>query len=239
MTNALGRLEGLRAAGVHASSTHLLVSAAARALANVPGLHQIVAGTRRQRPSTVDIGLSIAGETFVAPVLVIERADQKTIAEIATEITRRTPAVQEEDRRLRQRLRRWGWLLPFGSVRRLVLRVLFASGTFRRKGVGSLQVSTVPVDWALSATFAAPGVLVGGQTWSRVVVVDGQPAVRPVMTLTLSSDHGVWDGRAVARLLAAVKMELEAVAVQDSGAAPDGRSPGVKSSEQIRADLNP
>jgi pyruvate/2-oxoglutarate dehydrogenase complex dihydrolipoamide acyltransferase (E2) component len=29
------------------------------------------------------------------------------------------------------------------------------------------------------------------------------------MTLTLSGDHGVWDGRAAARFLAAVQGELE------------------------------
>jgi 2-oxoglutarate dehydrogenase E2 component (dihydrolipoamide succinyltransferase) len=70
-------------------------------------------------------------------------------------------------------------------------------------------VSTVPVDWAFTTSFATAGVLFGGQVVSRVVVVDGQPAVRPIMTLTLSGDHGVWDGRAAIRFMSAVKMTLE------------------------------
>ena len=202
-------LEKLRHRGVQATSTHLLVHAAARALAANPELHQIVAGIRRHRPDRVDIGLSITGQTFVAPVLVIEGADRKSVAEIVAETTRRVPEIQQADREMLRVLRKWGRLVPFGFLRRALLRVLFRSATFRRKGAGTFQVSTVPLDWALSSAFSTTGVLVGGQTRSRVVVVEGKPAVRPVMTLTLSGDHGVWDGRAAARFLTAVKGELE------------------------------
>ena len=50
MTHATRRLEELRREGVHATATHLLVQAAARALAANPRLHQLIAGTRRHRP---------------------------------------------------------------------------------------------------------------------------------------------------------------------------------------------
>ncbi len=114
MTHATRRLEELRRDGVHATATHLLVQAAARALAANPTLHQLIAGTRRHRPSTVDIGLSVTGATFVAPVLVIESANTKSIADIAAEITRRAPEVREADRQMLTVLRRWGWVVPFG-----------------------------------------------------------------------------------------------------------------------------
>ena len=211
MTHATRRLEELRQAGVHASSTHLVVHAAARALRGTPQLHQIVAGTRRQRPARIDIGLSVAGETFVAPVMVIEAADEKTVADIAAETANRAPEIRQADQQMIRALRTWGRLVPVGFLRRAILRLLFTSPTFRKKGAGTFQVSMVPVDWALSSTFSTAGVLVGGQTRLRVVVVDGQPAVRPVMNLTLSSDHGVWDGRLAARFLAAVKSELERI----------------------------
>jgi pyruvate/2-oxoglutarate dehydrogenase complex dihydrolipoamide acyltransferase (E2) component len=209
MTHAMRRLEQLRREGVQATPTHLLVHAAARALAANPQLHQLIAGTRRQRPGRIDIGLSVTGETFVAPVLVLEGADQKTIAEIAAETARRAPEVRQADHLMLETLRRWGWVLPFGFLRRAVLRLLFTSPTFRRKGVGTFQVTTVPADWALTSSFSTAGVLIGGQVWSRVMAVEGQPAVRPTMTLTLSGDHGVWDGRAAARFLSAVKGDLE------------------------------
>lgn len=209
MTNALAALERLRLAGVMATATPLVVHAAARALAMNADLHQIVAGNRRNRPARVDIGLSVSGQTFVAPVLVIEAADQKSIEQLAAEIVRRIPDVQAADMKMLQLLRRWGRLVPFGLLRRAILRVLFRSAEFRRRGTGTFQVSTVPTDWASSSVFGASGVLIAGRIASEVVVRDDRPAVRPVMRLTLSCDHGVWDGRSAARFLAGVKAILE------------------------------
>jgi hypothetical protein len=150
----------------------------------------------------------VTGETFIAPVLVIEAADKKTIAELAEETARRVPEVRRADQQKLQSLRRWGWM-PFGFLRRAVMRVLFASPGFRQRNAGTFQVSTVPVEWAATSIFVASGVLVGGQVGSRVVALDGVPAVRPMMTITLSGDHNVWDGRAASRFLATVKSELE------------------------------
>src|SRR5215472_10820421 len=86
MSQALQRLNTLRREGVFATSTHLLVRATARTLAANADLHQLIAGSRRYRPEQVDIGLSVSGEIFVDPVIVIERADQKSVGEIAAEI---------------------------------------------------------------------------------------------------------------------------------------------------------
>jgi pyruvate dehydrogenase E2 component (dihydrolipoamide acetyltransferase) len=209
MTTALATLERLRRAGINATSTHLLIRAAARALADNPDLHQLVAGTRRRRGGRVDIGLSVLGETFVAPVLVIEGADGKDIKALVEEIATRTPQVREADKALLGMLRTWGWLVPWAFLRRALLRTLFRSAEFRRRGAGTFQISTVPVDWASSSSFATAGVLIAGRISSQVVAVEGQPAVRPIVNLTLSSDHGIWDGRAAARFLAAVRVCLE------------------------------
>src|SRR5262249_3270462 len=154
-----------------------------RALAANPDVHRVVAGTRRHQPARVDIGLSMTGETFVAPVLVLEGADQKSVADLAAETATRAVEVRREDTRKLQALRRWGWLVPFGFLRRTLLRCLFARATYRRQLAGSFQVTTVPVEWGLSSVFVATGVLVGGQVQQTVVAVDGQPAVRPTMTI--------------------------------------------------------
>jgi pyruvate dehydrogenase E2 component (dihydrolipoamide acetyltransferase) len=63
-----------------------------------------------------------------------------------------------------------------------------------------------------ASTFSTAGVLVGGAVTPRVVAAGGQPVVRPMMTATLSGDHGVWDGRAAAKFLAGVRRELESPA---------------------------
>ena len=209
MSRALGRLDQLRAGGVQATATHLVVSAAARALRANPDLHQLVAGNRRQRPARIDIGLSVSGESFVAPVLVIEAADEKSLEQLAEETARRTPDVRAADRRLQHGLDRWGWMVPLGVARRAVLRTLFRSPAFSRGGAGTFQVTTVPGDWALTSSFATAGVLAAGQVRDRVIPVNGQPAVRPTMTLTLSGDHAIWNGRSAARFLSAVRVEME------------------------------
>lgn len=210
MTRATQRLEELRRGGVHATFTHLLVHAAAGALAGNPHLHQLIAGNRRHFPGRVDIRLSAAGDTSVAPVLVLEGADKKTVVELAEETTRRAVETSDGDPPMLQMLSRCGWLVPFEFLRLALRRALSTNPLCCRKGPGTFQVSTVPVDWALSSTFSTPGVLVGGQVRSRVVVVDGKPAVRPTMILTLCADHGVWDGRGASRFLANVKAALEA-----------------------------
>jgi pyruvate/2-oxoglutarate dehydrogenase complex dihydrolipoamide acyltransferase (E2) component len=212
MTNALVRLDAFRQAGTAVSVTHLLVYAAAQALASNPGLHMLIAGNRRHRPTQVDIGLSVTGETFVAPVLIVEAADRKSVTDIADEVTRRVPEVRDADRQMLNHLRRWGRLVPFAPIRRAILRRLFSATAYRRKVAGTFQISTVPTDRAFTSTFVAAGVLVAGPVLPRVVPVEGQAVVRPTMSLTLSGDHGVWDGRAAARLLSAIKRELEAAA---------------------------
>src|SRR5690349_1811591 len=70
MTRAGATLERLRARGLKATWNHLFVRACALALARHPDLHQLAAGARRLVPDRVDIGLSVAGTTPFAPVMV-------------------------------------------------------------------------------------------------------------------------------------------------------------------------
>jgi pyruvate dehydrogenase E2 component (dihydrolipoamide acetyltransferase) len=56
---------------------------------------------------------------------------------------------------------------------------------------------------AFTAIITPPqaAVLAVGAVSDRVVAVDGKPAVRPVMTLSLSSDHRLIDGARAAAFL--------------------------------------
>jgi pyruvate dehydrogenase E2 component (dihydrolipoamide acetyltransferase) len=55
----------------------------------------------------------------------------------------------------------------------------------------------------------APMILAVGRITDRVVAVNGQPAVRPICTLTLSADHRVLDGIPAAQFLTQVVRNLE------------------------------
>jgi pyruvate dehydrogenase E2 component (dihydrolipoamide acetyltransferase) len=56
---------------------------------------------------------------------------------------------------------------------------------------------------AFSAIITPPqaAVLAVGRISDRVVPVDGKPGIRPMMTMTLSSDHRVVDGARAAEFL--------------------------------------
>ena len=56
---------------------------------------------------------------------------------------------------------------------------------------------------AFSAIITPPqaAILAVGTISERVVAVDGKPVVRPIMTMTLSSDHRVVDGARAAEFL--------------------------------------
>ena len=56
---------------------------------------------------------------------------------------------------------------------------------------------------AFSAIIVAPQAAIHavGRIGDRVVAVNGQPAVRPMLTLTLSSDHRVVDGAQAAQFM--------------------------------------
>ena len=64
---------------------------------------------------------------------------------------------------------------------------------------------------AFSAIITPPqaAVLAVGRIADRVVAVNGQPAVRPMMTITLSSDHRVVDGAQAAAFLNDLAAALE------------------------------
>ncbi len=79
-------------------------------------------------------------------------------------------------------------------------------GTFTISNLGMYGVD------AFSAIITQPqaAVLAVGRIADRVVPVNGQPAIRPLVTVTLSSDHRVVDGAQAAEFLNELAGALEA-----------------------------
>lgn len=226
MTRAKRFLDRAKEHGIRLTYTHLIVRAAAVVLAANPELHVVVCGNRVYHPAQVDIGLSVAGEMFMAPVLIIEGADRKTLRAIANEIVARTPDTQNTDRRIAALLRRWGWLVPFGFLRRALLRLLRQFPQFRHRGSGTFQVSIVPgVDTFATPVFNTAAILTAGSVRERIVADHGVPAARLTVNLTCSADHRVWDGRAAQQFLLAVRDTLETGLLESELASgPGGRT---------------
>jgi pyruvate dehydrogenase E2 component (dihydrolipoamide acetyltransferase) len=156
-----------RAQGVKATLTDLLVALVARVLAKHPRMNASWVAEGIRHNSEVNVAIAVAVEEgVVAPVL--HRANLSKIAEIAVrrrELTERAKS---------------GRLQP----------VDITGGTFTISNLGMYNVD------AFTAIIVPPqaGILAVGRVADRVIAVDGKPAVRPMMTLTLSTDHRVADG---------------------------------------------
>ena len=203
-------IKAARERGVRVTYTHVLVRVAALALAAHPELHALVCGSKIHYPSQVDICLSVSAETAVNPVVILERVEHKSVQTIAQELASRLPEAQENHRKMMALLNRWGWLLPLGILRRSLLRLLYHSFQFRRKGSGTFQVSVVSgVDLVATSLFNSTAILTAGRVKDRVVAVEGVPVIQPTLYLTCSADHRVWNGEACQRFLLSVQQLLE------------------------------
>jgi pyruvate dehydrogenase E2 component (dihydrolipoamide acetyltransferase) len=153
--------------GVKLTHTDLLVTVVARVLGKHSRMNASWIGEGIREHPEINVGLAMAvDDGVVAPV--IRNADKASLGEIATQrhgLTERA---------------RSGKLRP----------VDLAEGTFTISNLGMFGVD------AFTAIIIPPqaAILAVGAIADRVVAVDGRPTVRPMMTLTLSSDHRVVDG---------------------------------------------
>lgn len=172
--DARGLQEARKRAGEGFTITDVLISLTARALARHPKLNASWTGEGVRLNPEINISLAIAVEDGVVGA-VIPKADSATLAEIAA-----------QRKQLAERAR--GGRLRPSDV---------ANGTFTISNLGMFNVD------AFSAIIVAPqaAILAVGRIADRVVAVNGAPGVRPMMTLTLSSDHRVVDGAQAARFL--------------------------------------
>jgi pyruvate dehydrogenase E2 component (dihydrolipoyllysine-residue acetyltransferase) len=214
MTNSRALIDRARDQGIRVTYAAVLVRAAALALAANPDLHAVVCGSRIYSPPGVDIAVSIASQESLAPVMVLESANTKTLPQLTAELASRIDAVRAADTKLMSALRRWGWLVPFALLRKMLLRLLSRSFEFRRKGAGTFQVSIVPgIDQFITPVFGGTAVLTAGRVAERVVAAEGVAIVRPTVYLACSADHRVWNGSSAERFLRSVQEVLEGSAL--------------------------
>jgi pyruvate dehydrogenase E2 component (dihydrolipoamide acetyltransferase) len=160
--------------GVRLSHTDLLVAAVARALEKHPLVNASWTGDGIRLHPEINVGIAMAvDDGVVAPA--IPGANTKKLGEIAAmrrDLTERARA---------------GKLRPADIT----------GATFTISNLGMYHVD------AFTAIIVAPqaAILAVGRISDRVVPVDGKPGIRPMMTLTLSCDHRVFDGARAALFL--------------------------------------
>jgi pyruvate dehydrogenase E2 component (dihydrolipoamide acetyltransferase) len=160
--------------GARLSHTDLLVAAVARALEKHPLVNASWTGDGIRLHPEINVGVAMAVEGGVV-VAAIPSANTKKLGEIAkmrSDLTERARA---------------GKLRPADIT----------GATFTISNLGMYQVD------AFTAIIVAPqaAILAVGRIADRVVPVDGKPGIRPLITLTLSCDHRVFDGARAALFL--------------------------------------
>jgi hypothetical protein len=210
MTRAKAALRMLRDARIPATMAHLVVRGCALVLARNPELHRMACNYRRLTPGTVDIGLSMAGHTSYAPIVVLPAAETKPLSALIPAVIEAIDASVDKEKVDLRNMRRQMWVIPFGIVRRFILRLLNKSMWFRRRIAGTFQISMLPTgDVCIPLLFYTGSMLATGAIRERVIPVDGKPAVRPTMWLTLCADHAAMDGVLGEQLLEGIKDMLE------------------------------
>lgn len=162
--------------------TDLLVKIVAAALRLHPRLNTSWSGGKILMKEDIHIGLAVAVEEgLVVPV--IHQADTLNLGEIARQRIELVAKAQS------------GKLRPQD----------ISDGTFTISNLGMYNVD------AFNAIINQPqaAILAVGRIAERVVPVNGQPAVQPVMVLTLSCDHRAVDGARGAQFLDTVATLIE------------------------------
>jgi pyruvate dehydrogenase E2 component (dihydrolipoamide acetyltransferase) len=153
--------------GIKLSHTDLLIAAVAHALSKHPIVNASWGGNGVRLNPEINVGIAMAVEGGVV-VAAIPATNTKKLGEIAMlrhELTERA---------------RGGKLRPAD----------IAGATFTISNLGMFQVD------AFTAIIVSPqaAILAVGRIADRVVPFDGKPAIRPMLTLSLSCDHRVLDG---------------------------------------------
>jgi pyruvate dehydrogenase E2 component (dihydrolipoamide acetyltransferase) len=158
--------------GVKLTHTDLLIALVARVLTKHPKMNASWTGKGIQMNPDANISVAMAVKDGVVGA-VIPKSDTASLADIATQ--RKELTDRARDNKLRP--------------------ADLSGGTFTITNLGMYNID------AFSAIIVTPqaAILAVGRISDRVVAVNGQPAVRPMLTLTLSSDHRVVDGAQAAQ----------------------------------------
>ncbi len=226
MTAALEYLERIsQLRGEKITITHLVGKAVARALERAPTLNGRLVFGRFVPHETVDVTylVAIEDQEDLAKVKV-ERADEKSLAEIARELKSGAGKLRRGEDEAFEKSTGLLRILPTWLIRPLILTSGYLTGALgvdlpsvglERFPFGSCVVTSV-ARFGLDEGYAPPTsfvrvplyVLVGAIR-ERPAAVGGEVVVRPQLTLTASIDHRFVDGLQAGVLATTVRRALE------------------------------
>lgn len=208
--------EHQRTTGVRLTVTHLVARAVALALHDQPEINgKVRFGGRLEKRSTVDVFVTVAteGNKDLSGAR-IDRADEKSLAQLATEIAERVGKIRRgadtSYQQSRRALKQVPWWLARAATRLSDILVnelhldLSAQG-MPRDPFGSAIVTSVGM-FGIDAAFApfvpmarCPMLILVPEIRPRPWAVGDAVEVRPVLRLCATFDHRLIDGAAAGR----------------------------------------
>lgn len=250
-TRAKAYLERVNAAGgPRVSIQHLVTAAIGRVYAEFPVANASARGTRIERFSHVGVAMPVnlldgpAGGAETS-LVILERAEQRSLVEIAERTRRRVKSERKgkPENRLMRAAHRLAERTPFpvlslglDAVDRLTA-IPWVASTFHERFPVTVVVSNPGAALRLpegatmrGAAFSPPQRLVGVGTivgvfplQQEVVPVDGRPEVRTMLPLLYVFDHRLFDGVLAGRILTRL---FEVLQDPEATLGPEGRAVG-------------
>ncbi len=206
--------------GVPLTHLHLIIKAVAQTVEQEPWLNYMVAGYKIIKPSSIDIGVSVAADESVTPVVVITEANKKSLKEICTELaTKASEAVRQEQENLR-RLNQLGRWLPFGFLRRRVVRFVASRSWVRRRVIGTTQITSLgfkDLAFHLPSHMGTAMLLSVGGISKRPVVVGDKIEIRPTVYVAFQVDGRVVPAKRAMRAFRRFRRWIEHPHALESG----------------------
>jgi pyruvate/2-oxoglutarate dehydrogenase complex dihydrolipoamide acyltransferase (E2) component len=211
MTSVMNNIECSKSqTGVHLTPIHFLIKAIAHVAIQQEIYRKIVSDTYTTEYPHVDIGVSIDAGSIIAPVYVIRHCEVKSLSAIAEELFHKKPEVIEAHQKFLSFTKKWGWLIPFQSLRRLYLRRALSKTTTIHRNVGLFQVTVLKdVDIVMPLIFAAPIIISMGKIKKRPIVIDNNIIAISTAFLTICANHKNWEGLKASNFANQLKEFLE------------------------------
>jgi pyruvate/2-oxoglutarate dehydrogenase complex dihydrolipoamide acyltransferase (E2) component len=238
--------EQAKEAGHRVTPTHLVGRAVATALHEVPDFNMRVRGNRMHPRESVDVFYitAVEGGRSLSGVK-IDQADEKSVYEIAGELTLRAGAMKRGDdpdfartKKTMEALPRWllklsmrfsSWMA--GDMNKSIKSLGVKASPFGAAMITSVGMFGLPQGFApLAKFYKMPLLILVGEITDKPVAVDGQVVIRPMLPITATIDHRYADGWHISQLLkpfrayladpAAFEPLAEPAAVAAGGAAP-------------------
>ncbi len=178
--------------GIPLTFLHLIIKACAMTIEKYPWSHYMLDGYKIIRPSSIDIGVSVAGRENITPVAVIKEANTKSLKEIVEEFIRKRREVLKEEGENLERLNKIGQWIPLNSIRKALIRFFSKNQGVRRRVIGTFQIVSIgsrEIEFHLPNVIGTTALLGMGGVIKRPIVIRDKIEIRPTLYVSIQIDH--------------------------------------------------